>query len=110
MNGNILLHIINVIITRCWVVPKNNHNIERIATALRINQHLLPCVIFTGFNIITKIYPILCIAETLCDEEKFIIIFGTVHFVDHTRDNSMCVMIEEFPEVVEYGQHQYHIL
>jgi hypothetical protein len=111
-NDNILLHIVNTNITRCWIVSKNKDivELEIIMMALRINQHLLPRVIFTGFNIITKIYQIFLIAHALCDDEEFIIIFGTVHFIDRTTDNSMRAMIKQFPEMVEYGQHQFHIL
>jgi hypothetical protein len=105
-NDNILLHIPYINITTCWVVPRSM-NIEKFMNALRINESLLPRVIFTGFNAMIKVYKILLDARAICGGHDFIIIFATDGYIDHTVDNSMYAMRKEYPEVVDYGNHQH---
>jgi hypothetical protein len=110
MSNSILPYIIDVNITNCWVVKKGDPNISQIVAALKINQHLLPRVVFTGFNTTTRIYSILAVGESLCDGKEFIMIFGTGNFNDRTGDSSMRAMKLAYPSAVEYGRRQYQVL
>jgi hypothetical protein len=79
-------------------------------TALKINEHLLPRVIFNGFNITIKLYQILPVVRSLCDDGDFIILFATNEYIDRTADDSICAMTEQFPEVVARGERQFQTL
>jgi hypothetical protein len=71
-------------ITKSWVLPKNMDLsfVKRIMTASKINQYLLPYLSFTGFNFISPIYQILPVAQALCDNNDFIILFATDQDID----------------------------
>jgi hypothetical protein len=46
-------------------------------------------------------------ARTICGGHDFIIIFATDEYMDRSADNSMYVMMKQYPEVIDSGNYQY---